>query len=107
MPASPLGPAVDRHAVGGVVVAPLALGPHDPLGRRRLGNQERPGKLGSVGPAEQAEGEGDLRARGERRPQRNIRRARSRQHSKRDVFAALVTEGRSRPCSPNQLAPST
>ena len=48
------------NPVGGVVVAQLALGPHDALGHRRLGHEEGPGDLGGVEAAEQAQREGDL-----------------------------------------------
>ena len=47
-------------AVGRVVVAQLALGPHDPLGDRRFGHDEGPGDLGGLEPAEQAQGERHL-----------------------------------------------
>ena len=56
-----------RDAVGGVVVAQLALGPHDPLRHRRLRHQERRGDLRRVEPSQQAERERDLRVGGERR----------------------------------------
>ena len=59
--------AARRDAVGGVVVAQLALGPHDALRHRRLGHEERPGDLGRLEPAEQAQGERDLGVGGERR----------------------------------------
>ena len=38
----------------------LAFGPDDPLGQRRLRDQERPGDLGGVEAAEEPQGEGDL-----------------------------------------------
>ena len=53
-----LGGAGD--AVGGVVVAELALGPHDALGHGRLGDQEGPGDLGHLEPAEQPQGQRHL-----------------------------------------------
>ena len=55
------------HAVGGVVVAQLALGPDDALGERRLGDEEGPGDLGRVEPAEQPQRQRDLGVGGERR----------------------------------------
>ena len=63
-PVGQLGGA--RDAVGRVVVAQLALGPHDPLGERRLGDEEGAGDLGGVEPAEQPQRERDLGVGGER-----------------------------------------
>ncbi len=56
-----------RHPVGDAGVADLALGPHQPLGHRRLRHQECPGDLGGGETAEGAQGEGDLRLEGEGR----------------------------------------
>ena len=51
---------VGRHAVGNAGVPDLALGPDDPLGHRRLGNEERPRDLRCLQPAEQPQGQRDL-----------------------------------------------
>jgi hypothetical protein len=45
----------------------LALGPHQPLGHGRLGNQEGAGDLGSGQAAERPQGERVLRVNGQRR----------------------------------------
>ena len=55
-----------RDAVGGVVVAQLAFGAHDPLGERGLGDEKGAGDLGGVEPAEEAQRERDLGVGGER-----------------------------------------
>ncbi len=60
----PLGELVAAgDAVGGVVGAELALGPHDALGHRGLGHEERPGDLGCLEPSEEAQGERHLGVR--------------------------------------------
>ena len=64
-PARQLG--VARHAVRDLGVADLLLRAHEALGHRRLGNEERPGDVRRLEPAEQPQRERDLRARGERR----------------------------------------
>ena len=56
-----------RDPVRGVVVAELALGPHDALGDGRLGRDERAGDLRSVEPAQQPQRERDLRVGRQRR----------------------------------------
>ena len=49
-----------RYPVGDLGVADLALGPHQALGHGGLGDQEGPGDLVGLEPAEQPEGEGHL-----------------------------------------------
>ena len=56
---------VARHAVRDAGVADLGLGPHEPLGHRRLGDEEGGGDLRGREPAEQAERQGDPRLDGE------------------------------------------
>ena len=55
------------HAVRRVVVAQLALGPHDALRHRRLRHEEGSGDLGGVEPAEQAQRERHLHVGRQRR----------------------------------------
>ncbi len=53
----------ERHALGGE----RALGPHDPLGDRRLGHEERAGDLRGLQAGDGAQGEGHAGLRGQRR----------------------------------------
>ena len=56
-----------RHAIGDPGVTDLALGTDQSLGQRRLGDEERPGDLGSRQAAEGAQRQGHARLEGERR----------------------------------------
>ena len=58
---------VARHAVRDPRVSDLPLGPDQPLGDRRLGDQERAGDLGGLQPGHEPQGEGELRLGAQRR----------------------------------------
>ena len=55
------------HTVGNAGVPDLALGPDDPLGHGRFGDEERPRDLRRLEPAQQPEGQRDLGGLVERR----------------------------------------
>ena len=56
---------VDGHAVGDVGGPDLVLGPHEPLGHRRLGDEEGPGDLGGLQPGDQPQRQRHLGAGGQ------------------------------------------